>query len=284
MAQQDKPTDIRALKMQIRRQKREAKLRKKQLKRERKMKKLELKRKRKEARLRAVLARQGIKSPPPKTEAKEKAEPEKTEVTASEADTSKIPEAEIISEADKWKPKSARKLDEIQKMIDRMDRDGIKSMRERYKQRYGEDLEVPDIYETKASFDVETAEEIGELEPVTGTSSTSMAMDTTETKAIEDKRKADKKAKAAKKKKIKIDRPQRFFDFRTPWYLKNKLGANRGKAVRGFLLIFDIFFNILFFILIIKILTTIIYIIIDRRHRKDLELLEQESAQPQATS
>ena len=141
MPESNKIDDPKMLKKELKKLSHEAKMRKKQLKRERKMRKLQMKKAKKEAVLRKKLAAKGVKIPP-KSETKK---PEK----ASEMAESKLPEAEIISDADVWTPKSARKLEEIQKMIDRMDHSGVKSLKERYKIRYGEDLEIPDIYETK---------------------------------------------------------------------------------------------------------------------------------------
>lgn len=281
MADQDKVKDLRTLEMELKRQKRDAKMQKKQLKREKKLRKREMKQKRKEAKIRAKLARSGIKLPP-KEETKPAVEVSKKEGKVA-AEGEAIPEAEIISEADKWKPKSAKKMDEIQKMIDRMDHGSVKTLRERYKQKYGEDLEVPDAYEVKASLEVETAAEAGELEPVTITPITTKE-ETKEATPEKGRGLSFTKRKKEKEKKVKIDRPLRFLDYRTPWYLRDRLAPEGGKAKRGILLIIDLILNILLAIILIKIITTIIYIIKDYRLKKQLIALEQESAQVQPTS
>ena len=174
-------------------------------------------------------------------------------------------------------------MDEIQKMIDRMDRGSVKTLSDRYKQRYGEDLEVPDAYEVKASLEVETAEEAGELEPVSITPITTQE-ETKATTTEKSKGFSLGKPKKEKQKKAKIDRPLRFLDYRTPWYLRDKLAPEGGKGKRAVLFIIDLILNILLFIILIKIIFTIIYIIKDRRLEKQLSALEQESAQPQPTS
>ena len=283
MAEQEKPKDLRTLQMELKRQKREAKMRKKQLKREKKMQKREMKSQRKEAQLRMKLAKSGIKLPPkPETKQKEGVAKKKQAVAAEGA---AIPEAEIISEADKWTPKSAKKLDEIQKMIDRMDHSSVRSLRERYKERYGENLEVPDVYEAKASLEVETATEVGELEPAY-IPHTGEKEETRDISAAEKKGKGFSFARSPKKKekKVKVERPLRFLDYRTPWYLRDKFAADGGKGKRAVLLIIDLILNILLGIILIKIIFTIIYIIKDRRLEKQLSAIEQESAQPQPTS
>lgn len=280
MAEPDKSADPMKMKMELKRLAREEKMRKKQLKREEKMRKKQKKQRKKEEKLRAKLAAKGI-SVPDKLEAKTR-----KPTTTMDAAVEKLPEAEIISaEADVWTPKSARKMDEIQKRIDRMDHKSVKTLRERYKERYGEDLEVPDIYETRPSIEVETAEETGELdqsipEPITSTTSTGdeLKVSTSAAKA--------KELKRAKKKKerVKVDRPLRLLDYRTPWYLRDKFGASSGSGKRAVLLIVDILLNIILTIILIKIIATIVYVIKDRRDEKMIQDLQGESAKPQPTS
>ena len=273
MATPQQATDPRKLKMELKRAIREEKLRKKQAKREAKMQRIEAKRRIKEERLRARLAARGVSLPTP---AAEKPKPEHVREAKEEA-----PEAEVIAEADIWTPKSARNLGDIQKRIDRMDQKSVKSLKERYKERYGEDLEVPDIYDTGPSIEVETAESTGELDKApTEPEVTAAEMEKPAKKGLF----GDKKAKAKKKEKVKIPRKLRFFDYRTPLYLKNKFAANRGMGAKAFLAFFDVIHNIIFTILIIKILTTIIYIIKDRRERKFKEALAKLPAQPQPTT
>ena len=278
MPESNKIDDPKMLKKELKKLSHEAKMRKKQLKRERKMRKLQMKKAKKEAVLRKKLAAKGVKIPP-KSETKK---PEK----ASEMAESKLPEAEIISDADVWTPKSARKLDEIQKMIDRMDHSGVKSLKERYKIRYGEDLEIPDIYETKVSLEVETAEEIGELESPLISSTSAEISEQSET-AKSAKRtgifgKTKKADKTAKIKIEKISRPLRFIDYRTPCYLRDKMGATGGGGKRAVLLIIDLILNII--LSPIKIITTIIYIFKDRRKEKLTSTTDKDSVKPQPTS
>jgi len=278
MPESNKIDDPKMLKKELKKLSHEAKMRKKQLKRERKMRKLQMKKAKKEAVLRKKLAAKGVKIPP-KSETKK---PEK----ASEMAESKLPEAEIISDADVWTPKSARKLDEIQKMIDRMDHSGVKSLKERYKIRYGEDLEIPDIYETKVSLEVETAEEIGELEsPLISSTSAEISEQSETAKSAKRTGIFGKTKKADKTTKIKIEkssRPLRFLDYRTPWYLRDKMGATGGGGKRAVLLIIDLILNII--LSPIKIITTIIYIFKDRRKEKLTSTTDKDSVKPQPTS
>jgi hypothetical protein len=249
------------LKMQLKQAAREEKMKRKQQKREEKMRKAEEKRRKKEEKLRAKLAAKGIVLPP-KVEAGEK----KTTISGKE----ELPEAEIITaEADVWTPKSARNVYDIQKRIDRMDHKSVKTLKDRYKERFGEDMEVPDVYNVKSSIEVETAEETGELEKPER--ETKVFGKPAEATGEEEKSKkkfgflSKKKEKEPEVEKKKVERPLRFFDLRTPFFLRDKLAAEDGKGKRAGLMIIDIILNILLIIFIIKIITTIIYVVKDRR-------------------
>lgn len=283
MADPKKEMDPMRYKMELKRIAHEEKMKKKKKKREAKMRKLMEKRKRKEAKLRAKLEAKGI-TIPPLSETKRKDQTTTQSKTQIEA-TEKLPEAEIITaEADVWTPKSARNLEDIQKQIDRMDHRSIKSLKERYKERYGEDLEVPDIYNTKPSYEIEAALESGEIEPtISGSISTQQTQipEVTESTKIFGK---GKKVKKEKKNTVKLPRKLRFFDYRTPLYLRDKLGATGGKGKRAVLSIIDVVHNIIFTIIIIKIITTLVYVIKDRREEQLMNSMNEQSGTPQPTS
>lgn len=285
MANPDLPSDPKALKRELKRLAHEEKMKKKQAKRERKMKKKEKKKNRKEAVLRAKLAKRGIKVPMDSTSKQQAKTGEETPAsgTITTPGTS-IPEAEIITEADKWSPKSAKKLDEIQKMIDRMDHNSVKSLRDRYKERYGEDMEVPDVYENRPSIEVETAEQAGELEPISSTSISSGSDQTMLDTPAASKPKTSLFGSPLKSPKPKIDRPLRLLDYRTPMFLRDKFGTKGGKGIRAVLSIVDIILNILLGIVLIKVIMTIVYVMKDKKMEKQLRMMEQESSQPQPTS
>ena len=246
--------------MSLKELKKETKRLRAEEKRKRKDRKKEHKRKKEEMRLTQQQRRMGVKSG--KLPGKGKVKPgEKLDRTTPAIKIGPdVPEAEIISEADVWTPKSAKKIDEIQKRIDRMDKDGVKSLRERYNEKYGEDLKVPDIYDTSPSIEVETALEAGELEAATPDKMLAKGK-TAETNTDSKPKKSlfgrSKKApKPEKMVKPKVKRQQRLFDLRTPFYFKN----TRGKTV---LIIVDLILFIPLFIP--RIFGMIIYIRKDRR-------------------
>jgi hypothetical protein len=228
--------------------------------------------------------KKGLPVPP---EPKLEMEPEKPTEPTTQPKID-LPEAEIITaEADVWTPQSARNLDEIQKRIDRMDKKHIRSLTERYKDRFGEDLEVPDIYNVSSSIDVDTAEATGEIESVE--SSTSIT--TSESKGLSTASKPEKSAfgfgrREPKEKKAKgptTERQVRFFDFRTPLYLLKKFtDEDSGGGKKAIIAIFDIFLILVFPLTILRIITTPIYMRRDSKEaRLNQELNEQSSsAQP----
>lgn len=270
MAKSDNPKSSDDLK-ELKRLEMEAKNKERQQKIEKRKKKAEARQRKKFEKLRKKYAKKGIKLPDQPIKKEPKTEP-KAEIIAKD-----IPEAEVITAADVWTPQSARQIDDIQKRIDRMDQKSIQSLKERYKSRYGEDLEVPDIYETKPSIEVETAEKTGELtKPIQDTKSTVFAKDKKTKKPLFGGK--DKK----KKEKVKFDRPMRFLDYRSFFYLKNTKAADSGGGKKAIFGLLDIILNIVLFF--IKIPATIYYIIADRREQKMMEAMGDQAAQPNPSS
>jgi hypothetical protein len=295
--------------MKLKQMEKERKMKEKEMKRQAKMKKREEKQRKKLEKRRIKLAKKGIILQEPSTS------PDATKPAASAAvapgkttplPEAKLPEAEIITaEADVWTPKSARNINEIQKRIDRMDRSKIGSIKERYKERYGEDLEVPDAYNVKSSIDVETAERTGELEVSgtgsadPGTSAAGLGVDAKEEpkkrglifgrSGSKEKDKGLGLGAAKKKDKVKIDRPARFLDLRKPLFLKSKFTNEESgggkKAVFALLdVIILIICLIVFPIIIIRIIGTIYYIRRDKQDQEIMESMKEESGTAQPTT
>jgi hypothetical protein len=264
--------------MEYKRIEREMKNKELEIKQKEKMKKRFDKQHKRWEKLKKKYEKKGWPVPP---EPKFEMEPEKPTPKTTPAKDINLPEAEIITaEADVWTPKSARNLDEIQKRIDRMDKKHIKNLRDRYKERYGEDLEVPDIYNVSSSIEVETAEESGELEKVESPTTESVSkglfgQPRTEKTGLRFGRK-----ERAEKVKVKTmgDRPIRFFDFRTPlFFLKKFSNEESGGGKKAILAIVDIIVIILLFpITILRILITPYYM---RKDRKEAELNQELSDQ-----
>jgi len=57
-----------------------------------------------------------------------------------------IKEAKVIEVPDIYERKSSYDIDDIKKKIDRLDSEGVGSLKDRYKEKYGEDLYVPDLH------------------------------------------------------------------------------------------------------------------------------------------
>jgi hypothetical protein len=293
--------------MKLKQIEKERTMKEKELKRQAKLKKREEKQRKKLEKRRIKLAKKGIilQEPSASPDAKK---PSISAAAAAGTSTpppeAKLPEAEIITaEADVWTPKSARNINEIQKRIDRMDHNKISSIKERYKERYGEDLEVPDAYNVKSSIDVETAERTGELEGLdkdsTGLSTTSSEADT-KGEAIKrglgfglagrkDKGLGLGRGKDKRKDKVKIDYPARFLDLRKPLYLKSKFTNEESgggkKAIFGLLDVIILIISIIIFpIIIIRIIGTFIYIRRDKQDQEIIESMKDESGSAQPTT
>jgi hypothetical protein len=233
---------LKQLKLEEKKRKREAKLEKK------KQKKLE-KQKKKEATLKAKVDAGKLKLPSEPTKAK----------------GTEPPEAEIIEPtAIEWKPKSSITIDEKRKRIDRLSADGVKSLKVRFREKYGEELEVPDMYEKTYEYNIGEPEEPSLPE--------SMADEPEEIKVSE--LGGEKKEFGAPKAKPKPTgpRPLRFFDLRHPLFFKDKFTNEESKGgKKALMLILDLLMYLIFPILILRIITTIIYVIKDNRAAKQAE-------------
>jgi hypothetical protein len=217
---------LKQIKLEEKRRKQEAKLEKKQ------QKKLE-KQKKKEANLKAKVEAGKLKLP---------AEPGKGKGTEP-------PEAEIIESAQEWEPVSAISIDEKRKRIDRLSAEGVKSLKQRFREKYGE--EEPSL----PGGPPDEPEEIKVTEPG-------------EKKGFFGR---GEKAKAKPKAKPKPTgpRPLRFFDLRRPLYLKERFtNEESGGGKKILLLLLDIGLILVIPLLIIRIITTIIYVIKDGRAAK----------------
>ncbi len=239
-------TDEIALKAQLRQLKMEEKKRKRDAKLAKKLDRQEAKKAKKSATLKAKVEAGKIKLPPESTKKPGAAEP---------------PEAEIIETTPKeWAPVSSKSMDEKRARIDRLSAEGVKSLKMRFREKYGEELEVPDMYEK--SYDLD----LGEPSDVPGVASE--PSEPGELKAAEPGEKKRWGAKASKP-KPKGDRPLRFFDLRHPLFFKDKFtNEESGGGKKAMMLIVDILMYIIFPILILRIITTIIYVIKDGRAAK----------------
>jgi hypothetical protein len=236
---------LKQIKLEEKRRKQEAKLEKKQ------QKKLE-KQKKKEANLKAKVEAGKLKLP---------AEPGKGKGTEP-------PEAEIIESAQEWEPVSAISIDEKRKRIDRLSAEGVKSLKQRFREKYGEEMEVPDVYEKTYEYNIG--------EPDEPSLPGGPPDEPEEIKVTEPGEKKGffgrgEKAKAKPKAKPKPTgpRPLRFFDLRRPLYLKERFtNEESGGGKKILLLLLDIGLILVIPLLIIRIITTIIYVIKDGRAAK----------------
>lgn len=281
--------------MRLKQLEKERKMKERDFKRQEKMRKHEQKRLKQLEKRRIKLAKKGIILP------ELKPEPEKVTPAvgrAAPAPEERLPEAEVITaEADVWTPRSARNIDEIQKRIDRMDKKMLSSLKERYKTKYGEDLEIPDAYNVETTIDIETAERLGELEAVEKVSKDTAAASTNQISEGKSEKKGfglgfgkkGQKTKDKSKEKVKLDTPVRFLDLRKPMYLYSKLTTpESGMGKKIILGLLDVIILLICFIsvilILIRIIGTIVYI---RRDRQDQELLasmRDESLKPQPSA
>jgi hypothetical protein len=164
-------------------------------------------------------------------------------------------------------------LDEIEKKIDRFSGKGVAGLSERYREKYGEDLKVPELYQIETSLEMDHSIEdlASEDEPddferrqdAPGTKSTGGLFGTSKKEA-----------------KIEVGEPGEkpplnFFDLTSGlFFLTKKFGAKGGGGKKAVMVILDI---LLLPTIIIRIFTTIIFVQKRKKARKSSGI-SQESA------
>jgi hypothetical protein len=210
--------------------------------------KMKMKLKKRQEKLEKKMSKKGEVMPkePLKMERKEEGKP-----------AEKIVSAEVVEFKPKeWERRSVHSMDEVEKKIDRFSGKGVKGLSERYRDKYGEDLKVPELYQIETSLEKDDLErtadedELGRIDKEMGEAS----------------RKEPGGFWGAKKEpELSMDEPKEklppnFLDLTTGlFYFKNKTprGASGGK--KTVMILLDIILIIIFPILILRIITTPIY-------------------------
>jgi len=168
----------------------------------------------------------------------------------------KIPEAVVLEgPPENWIRHSTRSLDEVKRRIDRMDDQAVDSLRSRYRERYGEDLEIPDAFEMPSVEAAQTSPESSDSPVLLGGS----AVDTkTEVKKEEPQGSFLKPKSSPKAQKPKIEREPNFWDMRsTPLYFYKKAEldykSGGGKAMAALI---DILTYVTVIIPVLRVITT----------------------------
>lgn len=81
-------------------------------------------------------------------------------------DPDEIKEAKVIEVPKDYKRQSTYSLHEIEKKIDRLDSKGVSSLRDRYKDKYGEDLMVPDLHTENVRIALEDVKDYVDVDEV----------------------------------------------------------------------------------------------------------------------
>lgn len=181
----------------------------------------------------------------------------------------KIAQAEVVEfKSKEWERRSVQSLGEIEKKIDRFSGRGVKGLEERYREKYGEDIKIPELYqiETKLEFDQSidraASEDEGE-DDVWG-----------ERKDAEgQEEKTSFFGRSRKDADITVGGPEdelepSFWDLSTgPMFFMKKYGRSGGGGKKAIMAIVDIIVLIVLFIpfTIIRLLTTVVSV---RRRKK----------------
>jgi hypothetical protein len=96
--------------------------------------------------LEALKAKHKQEDKPKKVKFKVKSEDKPAEEKKPEKKKSDVKEAKVIEVPEKYARRSSYSINDIKKKIDRLDSEGVSSLRDRYKEKYGEELSVPDLH------------------------------------------------------------------------------------------------------------------------------------------
>lgn len=88
-------------------------------------------------------------------ESEAKAAPKPKVVVVEKETVEEVKEAKVIATRKDYSRQSVYSIDEIEKKIDRLDSERVSRLRDRYKEKYGEDLYVPDLHSDKVRDELE---------------------------------------------------------------------------------------------------------------------------------
>ena len=263
MAEDVKDMQRRLKEMELR-AKMESKMEKKKLKDE----KMKMKLQKRQEKMRRKLEKSG-KMSPEDIKRLEGGLKEKEAVGTKE----KIVKAEVVEFKPKeWKRRSVQSLDDVEKKIDRLSGKGVTSLSDRYREKYGEDLKVPELYQIETSLEMDSDIERLSLEDEGDLDDEGFREMGTSTSSDFQRKKAEAEISLGEPK----EKPElSFMDLSSGvLYLRDKYGAKGGGGKRAVLVILDIVVLVVLFPLtIIRIFTTIYY----SRKRKKVAKAENQS-------
>jgi hypothetical protein len=156
-------------------------------------------------------------------------------------------------------------MDEVEKKIDRFQGKGVKGLSERYRDKYGEDLKVPELYQIETTLEKEEMDRLADEDE----------------KAQIDRELGETTQKesggfwgAKKETDLSIDEPKEkqppnFLDLSTGLlYFRNTAGEGASGGKKNVRTLIDIILIILFPILILRIITTPIFMMKRRKAQK----------------
>ena len=143
--------DVKDMQKKLKEMELKAKLESKSDKRKMKNEKQKMKLIKKQEKMKAKLMKQGRLSPD---------DVKKMDISAvdkeKDAEGQKIAKAEVVEfKGKEWSRKSVQSMDEVEAKIDRFSGKGVQGLSDRYRQRYGEDLKVPELYQIETTIEME---------------------------------------------------------------------------------------------------------------------------------
>jgi hypothetical protein len=143
--------DVKDIQRRLKEMELRAKLNSKMEKKKEKEEKVKMKLMKMQEKMRKKLAKQGKTLP--EDLKKEELERGKEAVGVGE----KIVKAEVVEFKPKeWERRSVQSMNDVEKKIDRFTGKGVASLSDRYREKYGESLKVPELYQIETSLEMES--------------------------------------------------------------------------------------------------------------------------------
>jgi hypothetical protein len=183
----------------------------------------------------------------------------------------KIAKAEVVEfKGREWSRKSVQSMDEVEAKIDRFSGKGVKGLSDRYRDKYGEDLKVPELYQIETTIEMER-----EFDTESDDEELARIDKELEAAPVKDENSSffgRKKDKAKVKVEFDEDKPvlePKLLDFSSAvFFLMKRFGARGGGIKKILLALLDVGLILFFPLTIIRILTTIVIVMKRKKARK----------------
>lgn len=256
--------DVKEMQKKLKEMELKAKLETKAEKRRMKQEKQKMKLLKRQEKMKAKMTKQGRLSPDDL-----KKMDISSDDTKKEEPGQKIAKAEVVEFKPKeWSRRSVQSMEDVEEKIDRFSGRGVKGLSERYREKYGEDIKVPELYQIETTIEMEKDFDMTyEDDELTKIDKEMEAPPVKEEGGFFGRKKNKTEVEDDG---VKIELEPKFLDLSSAFlFLTKKFGAKGGGGKKAILALFDLIILIVLFpITILRILTTIYFVMKRKKEKK----------------